>query len=108
MRKNQKKTINSPLTEVQEFKSDPNIQERKPDSSSVRMEKFGKTKPLQPKADSEKKKKETEAISSTLMKEQKVRLVPSIQKEDNSPVRVEESERTIEPEDSEFQKKEET
>ena len=75
-RRKKMKTIRSPLTEVQKFRPDPNIQKREPDSSSVRMEKFGKTKPLEPKADSEKKKKETEAISSTLMKEQKVRLVP--------------------------------
>ena len=86
-----------------------NIQKGESDGSSVRMEKFGKTEPHEPEADSKKKKKKTETISSILMKEQKVRLVPSIQKEeyDNSPVRVEESERTIEPEDSEFQRKKE-
>ena len=50
------KTIRSPLTEVQKFRSDPNIQKREPDSSSVRMEKFKKATPVA-EIDEEKSKK---------------------------------------------------
>ena len=67
------------------------------------------TEPHEPESDPEKKKKKTETINPLLMEEQKVRSAPNIHKEesDSSSVRMEKSEKTIEPEDSEIQRKKE-
>ena len=66
-KKKKMETISSPLMEVQKMRPDPNIQKRESDSSSVRMEKFGKTEPHEPEADSEKRRKKMKTIKSPLM-----------------------------------------
>ena len=90
-KKKKMETISSPLMEEQKIRPDPNIQKGESDSSSVGMEKFGRTEPHEPEADSEKKKKEMETIRSPLMEVQKIRPDPNIQKResDSSSVRME-------------------